>query len=285
MTSSITSDASWSRLGDIAPGALTDARLQLHHAVQIAVSAAISYLDARDDDGHTALTWSPPTRALTTELIPGRQPFRIGVRLEDLTLLAIDNHTNRTTSTFGLAGRTLADGHAWLSAIAAEAGLSADRLTSRKHYAIPEHAVARGAPFALGGGGAFQELTRYWANASEVLEPFSRATEGASEVLTWPHHFDIATLITLPGASPRTVGVGQSPGDDSYAEPYWYVGPRPRPTPDDLPALAGGGQWHTAGWFGAALPASSFVPSADQRAQIVTFIDSAVSACRRMFGV
>jgi hypothetical protein len=273
------SDARWVRVGDLAPTALGDARLQFHHAIQIAVSAGISYLPAQSDDSHTALTWSGPKRALTTELIPSGRPFRIGVRVEDLAMLAIDAD-GRTTSSFELAGRTIADGHAWLAAIAAEAGSNA-ALTSRKHYEIPAHPVASGAPFSLRSGVAFHELSRYWSNAAVVLDDLARVTPDASDVRTWPHHFDIATLITLAGSS-RTIGVGQCPGDEFYDEPYWYVGPRPRPAASELPALGGGGHWHTKGWFGAALPASVFVAHSDQRGRVAAFIESGVTACRRL---
>lgn len=275
------SDARWTRVGDLAPDALTDARLQLHHAAQIAVAAAISYLHARPDDSHTALAWTAAKRALVTEEITAPRPFRIGLRIEDLTLLALDPD-GRVTSSFELAGRTVADGYAWLAAIAAESGLDGARLTPRKHYDIPAHGVAQGAPFSLGTRVRFHELTRYWANAASVLDEFVRATAGASEVLTWPHHFDIATLVTLPGPEPRTIGVGQSPGDESYPEPYWYVGAHSAPASQELPPLAGRGHWHTVGWFGAALPASAFVENRDQRGQVTAFIDSAVAACRRL---
>ena len=103
--------------------------------------------------------------------------------------------------------------------------------------------------------------------------------------LTWPHHFDIATLIELPktpsGKTP-TIGVGLSPGDESYHEPYWYVGPNPRPDVSNAPNLGGGGRWHTAGWIGAALPASDFVDAQDQRAQVKLFVESAVKECRKL---
>jgi hypothetical protein len=275
------SESSWSRVGDLAPKGLTDARLQLHHAVQIAVSGAISYLESRSDDSHTALAWSTQLCALETELVAPARPFRIGVRIEDLTLLAIGG-PGTVTSSFELSGRTVAEAHAWLSAIAAESGLDPRALTSRKHYTIPDHRVGHGAPFSTGSGAELHELTRYWSNASAILEVFRRATPGASEVRTWPHHFDIATLITPPGSNPGTIGVGQSPGDESYDEPYWYVTPSPRPVPRDLPPLAGGGHWHADGWFGAVLPASEFVSATDQRAQVKRFIASAVDGCRRL---
>jgi len=284
MSASVLTDSSWNRVGDILPSALTEARLQLHHAAQIVVSAAISYVPARPDDSHTALTWLSSVRALVSEPITSATPLRIGVRVEDLTLLALDGAL-RPTGSFALSGRKIAAAQTWLGDAVAEAGLDRARLTQRKHYTIPAHPVADGEPFSVGGA-ELAELARYWSNAGGLLEEIARATPGASTVLTWPHHFDIATLIELPsaGGEKRTIGVGQSPGDDSYAEPYWYVGPYPYPPATDLPSLAGGGHWHTKGWMGAALPASVYVAAGDQRAQVTAFIDSSVAACRRLLG-
>jgi hypothetical protein len=268
-------------VGSVPPTALTDARLQLHHAAQIAVSAAISYIPARPDDSHTALTWIAQLRALATEPIAVARQLRIGLRVEDLTLHAIEDNGSVLRS-FPLSGHTVAQGHAWLGEILAQAGSDPARLTARKHYTIPAHPVESGAPFTVEPGPELEELARYWSNAAGVLDPLARTTAGAGPVRTWPHHFDIATLMELPGASRRTIGVGQSPGDDSYAEPYWYVGPYPYPPVNDLPPLAGGGHWHTESWVGAVLQASDYVAAADQRAQVGAFIDSAVAACRRL---
>ena len=275
--------SSWARVGTVAPTALTDARLQLHHAVQIAVSAAISYIPARPDDSHTALTWNAPLRALATEPIAATRQLRIAVRAEDLTLHVLDEN-GLAAQSFALPDHTVAQGHAWLGEVFAQAALDPARLTARKHYTIPAHPVESGEPFSLGSGAELQELSRYWSNATDVLDPVTRTTAGAGPVRTWPHHFDIATLVELPGASRRTIGVGHSPGDDSYTEPYWYVGPYPYPPVSDLPELAGSGRWHTEGWVGAALPATDYVTASDQRAQVVAFLDSAVAACRKLLG-
>ena len=282
MSTSVVS-SSWARVGNVAPAALTDARLQLHHAAQIAVSAAISYIAARPDDSHTALTWSAPLRALATEPITAARQLRIALRVEDLTLHALDGNWSIARS-FALPGHTVAQGHAWLGEVLAQAAVDPSRLTARKHYTIAAHPVESGAPFSLGSGADFQELSRYWSNAAGVLDPVAQTTPGAGPVRTWPHHFDIATLIELPGSTRRTVGVGQSPGDESYGEPYWYVGPYPYPPVNELPPVGGGGHWHTEGWVGAALPATEYIASADQGVQLSTFIDSAISACRKLLG-
>lgn len=279
-TSAVTS--SWNRVGSVPPTGLTDDRRQLHHAAQIAVSAAISYIAARSDDSHTALTWIPPLRALGTEPITATPQFRIALRVEDLTLHVVDEKGVLTRS-FALPGHTVAEANGWLGEVLAQAALDPRRLTARKHYTIPPHPVASGAAFSLAGGAGFRELADYWSNAAGILGLLAEATDGAGPVRTWPHHFDIATLVQLPGGG-RTIGVGQSPGDDSYAEPYWYVGPYPYPPVTGLPPLAGSGHWHTQGWVGAALPASDYVRATDQRSQVTAFVDSAVAACRTLLG-
>jgi len=283
MSISVVGDSTWSRVGEVAPTALIDARVELHYAAQIAVSAAISYIPAQADDSHTALTWSAEHRALVTEPITAAGPFRIGLRVEDLTLLVLDEKIGATGS-FALPGRTSADAHIWLSEIMAEVGLDSGCLTSRKHYTIPDRRVGTDAPFSDGIARELRELARYWSSAAALLNDLVRAAPGASAVRTWPHHFDIAMLIALPGTPRRTIGVGQSPGDDSYGEPYWYVGLYPYPDARVLPPLAAGGHWHTTGWLGAALPASAFIGATDQRAQVTAFVESAVTACRRLLG-
>ena len=59
-------------------------------------------------------------------------------------------------------------------------------------------------------------------------------------MLCWPHHFDIATLVKLEDGQPanaRSIGVGVSPGDEYYAQPYVYVSPWPRFDAGKLPDL------------------------------------------------
>jgi hypothetical protein len=128
-------------------------------------------------------------------------------------------------------------------------------------YELPPLAGG-GQRFDGGARAAYAELARWYATADAMLRELVRATPGASPVRCWPHHLDIATLLPGPaagdGAAARTIGVGLSPGDASYAEPYWYVTPWPYPpAPPQLPALPGGASWHRQGWFGAVLPATA----------------------------
>ena len=227
---------------------------------------------------------SAARRALVTEPITARRTIRIALRVEDLTLDVLDDGDD-SLGLFQLSGHTIAEANEWLAAAMAREGLDGSRFTSRKHYTIPNHVVATGGRFSTTAAVERAELARYWSNAAGYLDTIASTTPGASSVRTWPHHFDIATLIELPktrAATTPTIGVGVSPGDDSYQEPYWYVGPNPRPDVSNAPRLAGGGRWHTVGWIGAALPASDFVDAQDQQAQVKAFVESAMNECRKL---
>jgi hypothetical protein len=157
---------------------------------------------------------------------------------------------------------------------------------------MPAHPAARGAPFAATDPAALAEIARWFADADRVFRAFASADAGASAVRCWPHHFDIATLVSVGAAgtdraSARSIGVGLSPGDGSYAEPYFYVTPWPYPPVNaTLPHLAGGGRWHSLGWTGAVLTGTNLVASGPaQRARTLEFVAAATSACRLLFDV
>lgn len=228
------------------PRTLTDARLQLHWAAQLAATPGRTLAPPRADDSHASFRW-------VGDALVQEDRFRSGLRLRDLTLLLGDE-------TFALDGRTLDDGFSWLA-------VQLPGLRRTFDEPMPQHAVAAGAPFSLRDAEAFAELARDYAEAAPLLRAIH------DDVRCWPHHFDIATLLEFDGG--KSIGAGLSPGDDSCDEPYWYVNHFPATSRRDLPPLAGGGTWTTEGWVGAMLPASR---GGDAKA----FLDSAVAAARTL---
>ena len=279
MTRSARTFSGWRGLGAVAPTALVAARETAHHAAQLLALTGASLVPARSDDSHTSMSWLDDHAALATQLVDAPRPFRIALRLHDVTLLALDAR-GLATAAFPLGGQTRAASLAWLRSRITAAGRDAAALRSSLHYTIAPNPTDDGAPFALPDDGALPELARWYASASAVLEDVAATTAGASPVACWPHHFDIATLITLPpGGTLRTIGVGMSPGDGSYAEPYYYVGPYPHPT--SRPAALSVGRWHTEGWWGGALRASEIVGAGDAAAQaalVRRFIGEGIAA-------
>ncbi len=275
-----TAKLSWLRLASTDPTSLVDARLQLHHALQVIVSVGISYLPALPDDSHTNLEWLPDLDALGTNWLESDRRVRFGLRPAELSLVALND--SGVTNEFTLDGRTVSDAVEWLRAALVAAGYDGSRLTTKKHYEISPHAVATGAAFKRGTPEKFAELARAYSDAHALASYIVASRAGASDPRCWPHHFDLATLITLsevPGRGTRTVGVGLSPGDDSYAEPYFYIGPYPHPKPDRLEPFGSLGKWHTQGFVAAVLPASEltqFSTDESQRDAIVGFANAAV---------
>jgi hypothetical protein len=255
---------------------LTDARLQLHHAAQLATATGISYLPAEPDDSHTNLEWVESLRALAGHVIPAPQAFRAVVQPADLSL-SIAGEDNQIVASTLLHGLTIDDAANWLRARITERGADGDRLTLKRHYEIPHHDVDDGATFDTKNAAAFAQLDAWYFVGNRALEYVRSSTTEASEVRCWPHHFDIATLIDV-GAG-RTIGVGLEPGDQFYDEPYFYVNMSPSPKPEAATAsLGGGGTWHTQEWVGAVLPGSRL--GEEPKEQVHAFLDSAIVAAR-----
>jgi hypothetical protein len=277
--------ATWHDVDPAIAHALVGARRQAHHAAQLATAVAISYLPKRSDDSHTNLEWLPSLDALASHAIPTSTPFRIAVRLQPLSLLLLDV-SNAVMASRQLHGQTIQAAYEWLREMLPQVHADPERLTLSRHYTIPSHPVDDGGSFDASDGRAFSELARWYGNASIVLEALARRTPTASEVRCWPHHFDIATLLEVEPARgsnyAHTVGVGMEPGDNYYAEPYFYVNMYPAPSATRVTApLDGGGSWHTYEWIGAVLP-GSHLSTVNQREQIERFIRSAVQACTEL---
>jgi hypothetical protein len=267
----------WNALNPSLAPHLRDARLQLHYAAQFATALGISYLEHRPDDSHTNLRWDPKLEALRSRDV-GAPSHTVSVAVQPRELILLVLVDGAIGERIPLHGSTIARAEAELRSALAPAGLDSRKLTLRRHYDLPPHRVARNDPFDTNRSNDFAELAHWYGNASILLEELRNRTNGA-EVRCWPHHFDIATLVTIaPG---RTCGAGMLPGDVMYPEPYYYVNAFPRPD-DRLTSmpLQGGGVWNTEDWFGAVLTGSCLNPDPSLQAiQVRAFLESAVDIC------
>jgi len=273
----------WDTLGAVAPEDLVDATLELHWAAQILAAAGQALVAPRDDDSHRAMTWDPVLRALVGSGFAGPYPFRLALRPENLTLALLDRG-DQVLGSLPLGGRTTADALDWVrSGLATYLGRLPDALVL-PDYDMPAHAVGRGAPFRSGRDAERRVLTALYASAASLLSELISTRSDASPVTCWPHHFDIATLITLErgagGAATKTVGVGLAPMGGGYGTWYWYVSPWPYPPVEGLPTLMGPGSWHSEGWTGAVLTSAELLagPEAFREAIVRKFLDVSVEA-------
>jgi hypothetical protein len=274
----------WESINSVDPKSLGEARLTAHWAAQIIGGVGDALVPPEPDFSHTSMEWSNELRALVGSATPAGS--RVSLRPEGLTIRV--HSPDGTATAIELEGKTLQEALGWVVAELERAeGGALPRTPEIPAYEMPDHAVALGARFGTPDKARTAELARWYANAADLARLISDNTLGASSVRCWPHHFDIATLVTLDppvgnAESARSIGFGFSPGDTSYAEPYFYVNPWPYPeSRDGHPSLEGGGKWHTAGWFGAVLPASSIKGvRREQAGQVLSFAKSAMASNR-----
>lgn len=270
----------WSKLGAVPPDALMNARLNAHFATQVVAAAGFSLVKPEPDDSHTTVDWVDRLQALVGEEIPGG--LRVGLRIRDLRLMLLAKGGIELAS-MPLIGHTLEAGIDWLRGqLKDQASLEKAPTIKRPDYEMPSFAVAKGAKFDADTE-KLGELARWYANADATLQFLAGREPEASRVMCWPHHFDVATLLTLD--EERTIGIGMSPGDASYRQPYFYVTPWPYPKGDNLPPLTGGGTWHREGWTGAVLTASKLLAASSSDRQVETlveFLNSALKGAREI---
>ena len=203
------------------------------------------------------MRWDPAASTMVGEA-------GIGLRVPDLTLTASGGER------FALVGNTLAQAMAW-----ADQRFEAGKPIHARDYDMPESPIKRGERF-IGHPAQLAELARWYDLGLDALAKATASATRATSIRIWPHHFDMGAIIYLDATGDhRQIGVGLSPGDGSYAEPYFYVTPYPIANDAsfaDLPS----GVWRRDGWTGAVLRGSEIVGGADPHA----FLRAAVAAAR-----
>lgn len=268
----------WSMLRNPEPTVLAAARTLAHRAVQWPARAARANLNPAPDDSHTSLTWDPEMAALLTQPLDGG--VRVGLRMAVHELVFTKGSR---TEAFVLAGNADAEAGEWLDGKLAAEGLKPASST-KLPYDMPPALFGRAAEEAP----RLAALAVWFAAGAELLEELRKKTQrfkpGPTPVRCWPHHFDIAMLVELDHAmakSARSIGIGLSPGDAYYAQPYFYLSPHPRPYTANLPSLPPGGRWHTKGFFGAVATAIDLLALPDPRAGLLKIVDAAFAESLR----
>lgn len=236
------------------PQSLTDTRLQLHWAAQLLAAAADAMLQKSPDDSHSNLAWDEANRAMEG---------RIGARIEFSAM----NFVTASGDKFSLLGKTLEQARIWL-----DEELEAELVL--RDYEMPAHPVADGAAFDAPLAQR-DELADWFTFGQQAMGPIAGCR-------IWPHHFDLGWLIEIDGPH-KSIGGGMSPGDQNFAQPYFYINPYGIEKPAELPGLVEGGRW-ADNWFGAVLTAEQILASGDPAAKTKSFLNATVATMRSWFG-
>lgn len=264
----------WSKMGRTSPRALVDARKLAHHAVQWPSRAARANLKAVPDDSHSSLTWDAAHASLLCRPLPAKGgEVRVGLRVGRLEL--IFTRGANVLDAFQFDGKTDAAAGAWADAKLLGLGLR-PASSALLPYALPAHPLAAGAPHDLSMlGRELGELSRWFSGSAEILEEFRAKLGGLhpGPVRCWPHHFDIATLVSfVEGKDAPSMSVGVSLGDEYYPQPYAYVSPSARFEAAELPEPPPPGHWHTEGFFGVVATGDDILAMKDRGRGLLAFI-------------
>ncbi len=278
--------AQTAQLDSVAPTTLIEARDMAHNAVQIAALAALANVEERPDYSHTALQRDPASGGFQTNTMQTTDgPVMIRVTLSPLSMWLVRG--GETVATIELDDQPEANCIAWLDEMLTERGLKA--ASGVKHpFKLPADVAAIEHFSTDGLESALQVLSRWYDLAHHQLLRFAdrhRDIEpGPSPVWCWPHHFDMATYVSLEAGDAedaRGIGTGMSPGDESYSEPYFYINPWPYLDAGNLPQLPPPGHWHTEGFVGAVATASQILELPHVDRGLSEFIEGAFVAGRQ----
>jgi len=107
------------------------------------------------------------------------------------------------------------------------------------------------------------EFIPFAKKVNKSLELFRmRLRDHFTQVHLWPDGFDFSIEYFIDGTNGQ-IGVGVSPGDDSYELPYLYVNPYPFRENIVLQPLPMG-KWHIAGWKGVKVEWDVLEPKNEQ---------------------
>jgi hypothetical protein len=220
------------------------ARQRLHAAAQWLSRMAYAYAIRAEDDSHGAADWRGGK--LWSPLLG---PQELAASLDAVSLKLTLGEDAVVLNGLDEAGRRKQVGK-----MLERAGLDPTRLD----HPLPWEGEA---PVAVLNRDACvlepmqTELAAFYEAASGVLTAFAKAKVGSSPVKLWPHHFDIASLITIDDDTEetQTIGVGLAPDDAHFTTPYLYVSPWPAP-PGPLRSPLPGWRWHEDGFTALVLP-------------------------------
>jgi hypothetical protein len=271
----------WRPLRGIDHNQLRDARMQAHHAAQWLARFARANILPQPGDEHTNLCWDGVLNELTTQ--SSKNGMRLSLQVPDLVLTLHHGDQTAKSQSLSLNGHIETQVRQWFCECLSKQSFGVGALDALSPYEIPSHGIAQGGAYdVVGSADALVELAAWFTNATILLNDIqSRMIEhklDASPVRCWPHHFDLSTLTTLPKndeASSGYIGVGLSPGDCYYDEPYFYVSIYPKPDPATLPTLPMFGHWHIKDFMAAVVPARNIYTSNNQRFETSEFLRTA----------
>jgi hypothetical protein len=228
------------------------AREETHAAVQLIAMVPRHLLSPDSTDSSASLIWDDKLGMLTTQIVGGHKVAFEFATQEIHIYKGLD-----IISTLATIGNTYDQVFDDLKNALNSRGLEGGKLKKKLPYELPESVVKLGNPFVKQDSEALATLTDLFSLTATSLQQVFGSITSASEIRCWPHHYDLATLVTIVEnedlEKTKSIGFGFSPGDGGFDEPYFYLTPWPYPPTEKLFELRKPAFWNTEGWTGGVL--------------------------------
>ena len=245
-------------------GLLYEGRLHLHYAIQPIASCGEKFAPPKADFSHTSLSYEPNAGSFRGAYLKNTEKY-VGFDIDGFSLFISDQNGNHISEKV-LFGLTLQESFDWLASELQRLGFSDAEIEFPKYPEFPEHLLKKDSTrFSDQVRKEINLLHKYYRGSYFLFKKFEQSREIQEPIIVWPHHFDMAFLKKLTKDNEKeglSIGVGFSPGDEHYNEPYWYVSPWPYPEDNSvLKPLNSPGFWHTKGFVSCILKSSSIIGS------------------------
>ncbi len=254
---------------------LNSAQNTVHHAAQFIAIAGKYLLEEQADDSHTNMAWDVEKYCFVGKEVQSRA--KVALHLPTLSLKIL-GPTNLEIISYSLFGKTKTEALNWLKQALLLKQIDAEDLKPELHYNIPQHSVDNGKAFPEISKEILEELATHRTLTDIFCKEIALEFNHASEVRTWPHHFDHGVYIPFGFDDEKNVeqsfSVGYAIADSIISEPYLYVTQWRKDNSIDYstaPKLKTGA-WLPEHLKGAALKLSEITNSEDQNSTIKAFL-------------
>lgn len=186
----------------------------MHLAAQYLATAAISFIDKKEDDSHTNLGWINHTM----ETHPFNNGDKLGLNYNDFSLEWIKRNGNKEHLL--LNNRTHKEIVEWLSKASSDNAME-KQYAYNLHYELPYEKINDTTRFKLTSKTKLDALIRNRDLAHHVISKVLITNNFKSSIRIWPHHFDTGAFVKVNDN--LSIGLGMAIPDAVIDDFYFYI--------------------------------------------------------------
>ncbi len=222
----------------------------MHRAAQYLATAAISFLDKKEDDSHTNLGWNDAILGMETHPL-NESGDTLALNYNSFSLQWRQGEA--ILHSFALEGKTHREVIDWISEVSQQQGMKKP-YHYVLHYELPYPTIMDDYTYSIENPERLEELIQNRTRVNHALINTLVANGLSSDVRIWPHHFDSGGFVMANDV--LGIGLGMAVPDTMIPDFYLYVsgyhGHDFVETASFKPLKVG--RVYSDGWKGIALP-------------------------------